>query len=146
METYDKKPQDTKLRLFFSLFIDISHDMFIGMVYSHGYANVLMAVSTAASVAMTMADSYDSLDSTQSIHTIMSVLAATTATATSIAGCDTDDEPAWLNEAADTPMHTLHVQVHVVVQLYAKYVDLRTRRSTHCRRPRVPGNWIHSVG
>ena len=42
--------------------LDDFHDMFIGMVYSHGYANVLMAVSTAASVAMTMADSYDSLD------------------------------------------------------------------------------------
>ena len=43
----------------------------------------------------------------------MSVLATTTATATSIAGCDTDDKPAWLTDAADTLMHTVHVTATV---------------------------------
>ena len=106
--------------------LDDLHDMFIGMVYSHGYANVLMALSAAAAVAVSMADSYDSHDSTRSMRTIISALATATATAASIAGCPaaklddmdaehalladaSDAEPAWLTDAADTLMHTLHV-------------------------------------
>ena len=106
--------------------LDDLHDMFIGMVYSHGYANVLMALSAAAAVAVSMAESYDSRDSTRSMRTIISALATATATAASIAGCPaaklddmdaehalladaSDAEPAWLTDAADTLMHTLHV-------------------------------------
>ena len=106
--------------------LDDLHDMFIGMVYSHGYANVLMALSAAAAVAVSMADSYYSHDSTRSMRTIISALATATATAASIAGCPaaklddmdaehalladaSDAEPAWLTDAAYTLMHTLHV-------------------------------------